>query len=62
MPYSTTHYFCGCHVVESKGGAVILEESIFCAGSLSLERNCKHIPVLKQQMAEQKRRMAEIEG
>ena len=29
-PYSTTHYHCGCHIVENEPSKVNLEESIYC--------------------------------
>ena len=29
-PYSTSHYHCGCHIVEDAPNSVNLNKSIFC--------------------------------
>lgn len=29
-PYSTTHYHCGCHIIEDRPNRVNLTESIYC--------------------------------
>jgi len=57
-PYSTTHYHCGCHIVEVKPNDRDLAESIFCEDKNSYTgiRTCLYTPVLIKQRMEGRRK------
>ncbi len=46
-PYSTTHYNCGCHIIEDEFNKVNLVKSIYC-GDEDVEQmdRCEYEPVL----------------
>ena len=56
-PYSTTHYHCGCHIVEDRPFIVNLLKSIYCedrrfdfyTGEVTnLTPSCLYLPVQRQ--------------
>ncbi len=58
-PYSTTHYHCGCHIVEDEPKNRDLEKSIFCCDEPKLKRyiRCLYTPVLKMLRKQASRRV-----
>lgn len=47
-PYSTTHYHCGCHIIEMSPGLTDTSRSIFCEDTEFLSRlnKCLYLLVL----------------
>lgn len=46
-PYSTTHYHCGCHIIEDAPNNVNLNKSIYCGDTRRDTEKCLYLPVLK---------------
>lgn len=48
-PYSTTHYHCGCHIVEDAPNSVSLQKSIYCNDNYEWpldDVRCEYKPIL----------------
>lgn len=45
FPYSTTHYHCGCHIIEGTPNNVDLNKSIYCEDRVYGWRKSAHYTV-----------------